>query len=356
MIPNVISSHTGFQHLEEMWLGGTYPVEFYQHLDNEIEDALCQITEFTNETLDELETVLLEHRVEVHRPRFESDSSLYRDKNDNLIKPPIAPRDWALTLGNTLYIFPMGYQHFPYQDALEQYNNHNADVRMLKRSSDIECWLDFPCLVRIGKDLFYDAWLVKDDQTRMDMTVKALQKFTNDYRIHITMFGGHSDSIFCPVKENLIFSSHYGDTKIYDKTFPDWKVFMANDSSYIKRLTEQEYNFAERHWFVEDNNFESPIFNSYIEKHAKDWTGNAYETVFDVNMIVINETNVICETKDDRVLEFFEQNGITPHVVKSKAKGFWDSGHHCMSVDIRRAGDKKDYFTKRDFPFFKTHK
>ena len=101
----IIESFTGFQPLEEVWIGGTYPTTFYSHLPNKIEDTFCYITEITQKSLDSLEKKLTQLGITVQKPIFE-DAQFYMDDFDNLIKPPVSPRDWAITLGRTLLITP----------------------------------------------------------------------------------------------------------------------------------------------------------------------------------------------------------------------------------------------------------
>ena len=48
-----ISSHSGFQALKEVWLGGIYPLSFYNHYNNEIQDLFGKISELTNSDLAE---------------------------------------------------------------------------------------------------------------------------------------------------------------------------------------------------------------------------------------------------------------------------------------------------------------
>ena len=43
----LIESFTGFQPLEEVWIGGTYPENFYNHLPNQVADTFGKITEQT---------------------------------------------------------------------------------------------------------------------------------------------------------------------------------------------------------------------------------------------------------------------------------------------------------------------
>ena len=100
----MILSHTGFQPLKTVWLGDVYPEHFYDHYTSELCDTFCKLTENTKHDLSQIEKKLIELDVEVQRPVFKSVD--FYLSNDKLTKPPICPRDWALTLGDTLYITP----------------------------------------------------------------------------------------------------------------------------------------------------------------------------------------------------------------------------------------------------------
>ena len=54
----ILESYTGFQPLEEAWIGGTYPENFYRHSPNEVEDTFFLITEQTNKTYSQLTKTL----------------------------------------------------------------------------------------------------------------------------------------------------------------------------------------------------------------------------------------------------------------------------------------------------------
>ena len=79
---------------------------------------------------------------------------------------------------------------------------------------------------------------------------------------------------------------------------------------------------------------------------AKNWIGDSSETVFEVNMLVIDEQNVICINENDKVFKQLEANGITPHVVNFPTRHFWDGGWHCNTLDIRRKGNQENYFSE----------
>ena len=101
----VIKSHTGFQPLEEVWVGDCYPPWFSDAVAEEHRDLFLNVNEQTKQDLNRLVKKLKELNVIVRRPEFNSIEH-YTDDDDNLLKPPITPRDWALALDDTLYINP----------------------------------------------------------------------------------------------------------------------------------------------------------------------------------------------------------------------------------------------------------
>jgi|TARA_B100001971_G_C18249116_1_gene576720 hypothetical protein len=339
----IIESFTGFQPLEEVWIGGTYPAKFYQHLPNKVEDTFCKITEQTEIGFTNLEKVLIGLGVKVRKPEFGSIDN-YFDSFNNLIKPPVAPRDWCITLGNQLWIVPQGYKIEPYHNVIEEYKKQGEHVEILDRGLDPRCWLIFSGIVRLGKKLIVD---VKDflPEDGMKHVKKAITFFEKDYNVILTTEGGHMDGVFCPIKNGHIFSSHWADKDYYDKTVPDWKVFWIEQD---RKAREREVANAIKNgrWWTAENNFYSPIFSKHIEEKAKSWVGNSLETVFEANMLVVDEHNVICIAEHEQSFKQMEQLGITPHVVDFPPRHFWDGGIHCITVDIRRIGGCLEYFNE----------
>ena len=50
------------------------------------------------------------------------------------------------------------------------------------------------------------------------------------------------------------------------------------------------------------------------------------------------------QNTDEESFEQIHKIGMTPHVVDFPARGFWDGGIHCITVDIRRKGGCVNYF------------
>ena len=44
------------------------------------------------------------------------------------------------------------------------------------------------------------------------------------------------------------------------------------------------------------------------------------------------------------------QHNITVHWVPFRTRSFWDGGMHCLTNDIRRRGDRPDFFPDRGGP------
>ena len=84
-----------------------------------------------------------------------------------------------------------------------------------------------------------------------------------------------------------------------------------------------------------------------VETWLGHWTGYVEETVFDVNMLIIDPKNVMVFNYNKLVFDALERYGITPHVVPFRHRYFWDGGIHCVTTDLDRSGTMQDYFSQR---------
>jgi hypothetical protein len=329
-----ISSHSGFQPLKEVWVGNVYPESFAHAVPPEQQDIFCQISEITQQDIKKLVKCLESLNVKTRLPSFGS-IDLYLDEHDNLIKPPIMPRDWAMTLGDQLYIRPQYLNQITgFESTIAEYRNAGNKVSIINRSCDPTAWISFPSVVRVGLDLFVDT-----TPDNLKVIQPVLNHWAETYRVHVSQTGDHSDGVFCPIAPGHIFSTHYR-TK-YADTFPDWEVFWLKDTT----LKRQEHNGYNGNWWIAGMHYAH--FNDFVFDTAKKWIGDARETVFEVNMLVIDEKNIICIAEDDAACRKLESLGITPHVVDFKTRGFWDGGIHCLTSDIHRLGDRVDYWPTR---------
>ena len=197
---------------------------------------------------------------------------------------------------------------------------------------------------RVGKDLYFGNVNVIDGLAHQSLKTKW-QKLFPDYRIHPMEVGGHADGTFCPVVPGLIISLKKPEN--YVKSFPDWEIVSLPDESWKKVdgfMKIKEKNKGK--WWIQGEEDNDDLID-YIETWLGDWVTYVEETVFDVNMLVIDEKNVMCNGYNKKVYDAFERYGITPHVVNFRHRYFWDGGLHCNTSDISRVGERKDYFPDR---------
>lgn len=334
----IISSHSQWQPLKEVWIGGTYPADFYQHLGPRVHDVFAKITEITNKDFDRLAKVIEDLGITVVRPKFDRVDD-YLDEHDNLLKPPISPCDIALTLGDTLYLmpqYPSGID--PYQHAINSYLSNAQNVHIIDRSTpEPWAWIVFASVVRAGRDILIDC-LPSIPQSK-DSAMAVAAHLSKNYRVHLSATGDHNDGVFCPIKPGHIFTSHYRN--VYDESFPGWEVFHLNDTT-PKNI---QHLGTHHKWYLPGVDYGH--FNKEICRIAETWIGNPQETVFEVNMLVIDDKNIICGAYDEQAFRYFESIGVTPHLVEFQSRYFWDAGIHCLTSDIHRSGQQEDYWPDR---------
>jgi len=328
----IVQSHSGFQPLKEVWLGDVYPDTYFETFSNQEQDLLYYINEQTRKDLSYIQDKLQALGVTVRRPFFPKIER-FLDEKDNLCKPPITPRDWAITINDTLYIcpqYPKGFHGYEY--ITSRYKKHDQKVIVLNRHTNPLAYLTPPSVVRVGRDMFVDFH--KDDYAYNDF-IKGLDTFKEHYRVHVTNTGDHSDAVFCPVKPGCIFSTHYKTE--YATTFPGWDINFLPDTTKARNIP--------GNWWVEGSYWNT--FNPHILKRAEFWVGDSRETIFEVNMLIVDEKNILCISEDDWALRKLEEYGFTPHVCNFSTRGFWDGGLHCLTSDIYRTGDCIDYWPNR---------
>ena len=161
------------------------------------------ITEWTKQDTNALQKFLESRNITVRRPIFDSIDD-HLDDNDNLVKPPVTPRDHYFVLEKTLYSLHNKLAKDPWHHTLDQYVANGYDVQYPK-DKPVNC-LCPPAICRIGSDLFIDN---ESHKHIWGFVCQWMIDQSKDYRINICNTQGHSDGVFCPVAPGVIVSSHY---------------------------------------------------------------------------------------------------------------------------------------------------
>jgi hypothetical protein len=196
-------------------------------------------------------------------------------------------------------------------------------------------------ITRVGRDLY-----IGSESGQVDRDLKFLcDKFFNDYRCHYVTTDGHIDGCFTPVVPGLIVSIR--DMETYKDTFPGWEVVYLDGESWdkVKPFLDLKRKNQGK-WWIKGHEHNDELID-YVETWLQDWVGYCEETVFDVNILVVNEKNIIVNGYNKIAFDAFERYGITPHICPIRHRYFWDGGIHCVTLDLHRDGTMQDYFPER---------
>ena len=345
---------TVYQHwdpLETCVVGQAYPPEFYTWIeDAKTRKKFEQVAIETEEDFQKLIRLLTQFGVEVVRPHI---PNTFEDcMVDNVwVPPPVTPRDYFIQIHDQLWVPVVpnanhAHNAFKKQTAKTwaEFQRHDQlkHLRKLQFYSEIfkqcnvkptDCTYISGCFVsRLGEDLFFATQTIYDDWSAIQRQVDQL--FPNT-RNHIVDAQGHGDAVYCPVTEGLIISITNED---YKQSFPNWEVVHLPESNYAAhKMFQASMKLNAGKWYIPG--FEkNPLILETVDSYMDDWVGEVSETVFGVNILIINPENVVLAEYNKQAVDALERYGITAHISPFRHKYFWDAGIHCVTNDLQRRG------------------
>lgn len=362
-------------------VGRSYSPEYYSWIkSSHVRNLFEKIAFETEEDYQAIIKKLESFGVQVLRPEICHDEDNLGNKLFE--PPPMTPRDYMVMIGEKFY----NYHNFDFaqfyknvrhsswpdcktlsefynlpepvkQECLQSHNlnlflqnkNYNKIFEHVKaQGNDLVHKHDYNIIngamvTRLGKDLYFGTNSYDDN---IDTLHTYLSEEFPEYRIHFINTGGHSDGVFCAVCPGLIVSST--DITDYSKTFPDWEVFYQSKSDLEKiegfRLLKQK---NKGRWWIPNFENDTDVID-LVESYLSKWVGYVEETVFDVNILIIDHKNVMVVGENEKLFNTLQRYGITAHVVPFRHRFFWDGGIHCNTVDLHREGILHDYFPERN--------
>ena len=366
-------------------LGNNYSPEFFNGIPDKAGDPLKRICEETLEDLEGYKNILQDFGVEVIQPEMDN-SERFIDNPHKYPRGPLQPRDAQLVLGNDCYISQI--DHPSISKKLEEY----GPVTYLTRSylmpqeyyeaiagADFPNYLDYKSNYR-NQDFFEDSiWkeiktfdrhvpitsasafmigtklivghsdhqnpAIDIPQTLKDMKLDLLENVpaVKDFDLSVISTDGHSDGNYHTIKPGAILSLH--DVQTYDQTFPGWDVCYLPDQSWnsIGEWTKLRKQNQGKWWLAgeEENN----EFTNFVESWLGNWVGYVEETVFDVNVLMLDEHHCcVSNPNNQKVNAFLKKHSIEPVHVPWRHRFFWDGGLHCITLDLKRRGSQQNYF------------
>jgi hypothetical protein len=341
----LINSFTSWQPLEEVIVGRAYTSDYFDFIeDPQVRNQLGQILDETGEDLDNLQRTIEQFGAIVKRPDL-PDRDWFQNsqvKDQGVPLPPLTPRDWQITLGNTLLrVLPINELDTivsEYQANGEHIVNPHGE-----RWRD-DCILNgasASCIVRVGRDVFFDnSDFLKPEQSKW-IVENCLGP---EYRVHEAVTDGHGDAVFAILKPGVLLSSKHDVNLDLARDFPGWDVCKVWDSSIWAAMEVGKFKYEQSPgaWYVQGQT-PTPEFTKFVDTYLSKWTGFVAETVFDVNCLVLDESHVIFSAYNKEVFDYCRKHKIEPIISELRHSYFWDGGISCCTQDIRRLGGLESY-------------
>tara|TARA_R110001592_G_scaffold356223_1_gene657657 strand:+ start:79 stop:1116 length:1038 start_codon:yes stop_codon:yes gene_type:complete len=322
--------------LKVCMLGNNFAPEFFDGLPNAVATPLKRICEETLEDLEGYKRILVDYGVHVIQPELDNKKRFLEETRGiekDYGRGPLQPRDHQLILGNRAYTWAK--DHPAIGKCLTDYSSKTIKLPLTDNTN-----LNSATVFMIGKDVYHQP--IKSTHFN-----KIYNFMFKDHRRNTIIDGqGHTDGCFHPVKPGAIISIVYEEN--YASSFEGWDVCYLENESWDKirnwNILKQK---NEGKWWLlgEEDNDE---FIHFVNTWLTDWVGYVEESVFDVNVLMLDEHHCcVSNPHNEKINAFFKKHKIEPVHVPWRHRWFWDGGLHCITLDLYREGTQQDYFPDR---------
>jgi hypothetical protein len=385
-----------YSQLRSVVLGQYYTADYFQEIDvAEIRNPLQQIANEIQEDLEYFKSFLESNGIKVIQPELPSYDDFWQHHalTNKFLTPPLMPRDCHTVIGDTAY--QLQARNPMVDQCLQKYNSNIKNLANSNRSyfdqeiskhsdcfrSDQNLWYRQQKYIELaGPDWPKFQDYVQGDRSKIPAIQQELSEFdtalhynsndfasiegpnlfvtdlglvvdSNEYcdytswiREHVDYSGniikintgaGHTDGCFAILGHELILGI---DPLIdYQKTFPNHNVIAVPPENYMNQINGYRVmqQSVKGKWWVPGQEH-NQNFTNYVEKYLTDWTGQVYESVFDVNVLSI-DPDTVCVTGDNpEILKQLTDHGINPVVIPWRHRFFVDGGLHCITLDLCR--------------------
>ena len=138
---------------------------------------------------------------------------------------------------------------------------------------------------------------------------------------------------------------------MFKDTLPGWEILrldvektgeMTHDFGKGYKDWKKEKDITQGKWWIRCKRKSTLV--EFINKWLNGWVGYAEETIFEVNMLSVDEKTIISLNHQEDIHKKLEEHGINPLIVDLDIEIFGDAGLHCLTVDTLREGNMQSYF------------
>lgn len=196
-----------------------------------------------------------------------------------------------------------------------------------------------PTVTRCGDRLIVDNYDVKN-------LSNVMEEMYPQFKSPNVAIGGHNDGTFNLPKPGLAICAPWMPDEAFKNTLPGWDILRIQDPETITSdwgPWSHQKQLTQGRWWTPDM-AENPEFANYVDSWLSDWVGLSEETVFEVNMLSVNESTILSLNYQKEVHDKLLKHGIEPIYCRFRHRNFWDAGLHCLTVDTVREGGMQNYF------------
>jgi len=324
-----IKGYAGFHPLKHCMIGRGFNHENLKEFfkDPKILEPIKKIADQTEEDFETLVDILQKAGIKTYRANL--NLSKY-ESIDKIYRPPLTPRDHFGVIGETFYATKSVQG---YSNVLKQINKDQLFIR--PKDKHYKGTVDTASILRAGKDLYW-GHDPKDGDPKEYVDLFKQQGF----RVHLVERDYHSDAVISLIKPGVAISVK--DIAKYKSTMPGWEVLLIDDNPVLP-FTPDLKSLVKGRWWIDGEENNSKLAN-FIDKWLHEWVGFVAESVFDVNMLSIDENTVICNNYNKSVFDFLKKHKVEPVLFNFRHRYFFDGGVHCITQDLYREGKQEDYF------------
>ena len=336
--------YTEWDQLQEIIVGRTYGTDCLDQFDDtQFVEGMSKILTETEEDFAKLSLLFEQNNVKVHRPEY---PKLHKENTRNWSSefpyPPICPRDFHIVYDDLIINTSGGdcnrYTEHEYfldimNDKFSQGRNYIAMPKPILKSEyqkykSLEGQILFhsACVLKCGDTLLHTR--PYDDEVYGRGTKAGLQwlkKNIPDVKWIEIPAVGHADGKLALIKPGLLMC---WNKKYIPDELSHWDVIQVDHKPLPKYFND-----------LKSEHFYKKTVSDWLDH----WIGYVDETIFDINVVSINDKTIISNGYDKEVSRALAMHGVEMIPFDFRHKYFWDSGLHCVTLDLTRQGTKENY-------------
>lgn len=341
-------AYTEFQPLKEVLVGRSYDKEYLEKIRAPFSQETKRLMNYLLDETEEDYQILIDTLLKLDVKVVRAEKNVYHTAKKESYPFLANPRDDQIVIDNKIIFGHWSYtQGKATREILKDYREHFLPDPAFNR---INC----PSIVRLGEDIIVDTSRYGNDKKiakRLEKYFKPLgyniiHTITHDFKFANNQ--AHSDAVFAILKPGCILHANYDSSYYAQGIFPGWdmckvpkeKEALKFHKNWVEIKTESRkkvsYNF-------EDGKYSDDQWKHLLNTWFTDWVGFSKETFFDLNCLVVDESNVIFSGYNKEIFKFCEKHKINPIICPFRHRFFWDGGTHCITLDLKRSGSREKY-------------